>query len=88
MTNSAALAATWWVGITTGLIGLIVMICVVATRPSLHGARDDRRPEASPGSAPPMDDIDAELFRILADGRLGDISTRPAHNRTRGAGAP
>jgi len=68
MANPEVLTATWWVGITTGLIGLIVMIYVVAARPSLPGARDDR---------PPMDDIDAELFRILTDARLGDTSTPP-----------
>ena len=82
-----ALAATWWAGITTALIGLVVMIYVVAARPSLSGARDDRRPESGPGSAPPMDDVDAELFRILADARLGDISTHRVHGRARGTGA-
>ena len=56
----------------TGLITLVVMICIVAVRRS--AAR----------SAPPMDDIDAELFRILADARLGDIST----HRVRGTGPP
>jgi hypothetical protein len=87
MTNPEALAAMWWVGITTGLIGLVVMIYLVAARPS-PGHRDDRRPESGAGSAPPLDDIDAELFRILADARLGDVRTRPADDRTRGAGAP
>jgi hypothetical protein len=77
-----ALAATWWVGITSGLVGLVVMISVVAAR---VGARDE--PDSGPGSAPPMDDVDAELFRILADARLGDISPRRLHGRARGTGA-
>jgi hypothetical protein len=59
-----ALAVTSWAVFTTGLIALIVMIYLAATRQSL------RR------SAPSMDDVDAELLRILADGRLGDISSR------------
>jgi hypothetical protein len=70
--SPGALAATSWAVFTTGLIGVIVMISVVAARRTI------------PRSAPPMDDIDAELFRILADARLGDISTR----RARGSGAP
>jgi len=74
----------WWVGITSGLVGLVVMIYVVAAR---AGARDERGPESGPGPAPPMDDVDAELFRILADARLGDISTRRLHGRARGTGA-
>ena len=76
------LAAMWWTGITTGLIGLVCMIYVVAAR---VGARDERGPESDPGWAPPMDDVDAELFRILADARLGDISTRRLHGRARDA---
>jgi hypothetical protein len=55
------LAPTSWAVFTTGLIGAIVMIHLVAVR----------QPVAP--SALPMGDIDAELFRILADARLGHI---------------
>jgi hypothetical protein len=82
-----ALAVAWWAVITMGLVGLIVMIYVVAAHQSVPGSGydggDDPPPTSGPGSAPLMDHIDAELFRILADARLGDISTR----RARGTGA-
>jgi len=79
-----ALAATWWAVTTTSLVGVVVTIYVVAARQSPPGSGDDPRPTSGLGSTPPMDDVDAELFRILADARLGDISTRRAHGRARG----
>ncbi|MGH7320178.1 MAG: hypothetical protein ACRELA_11215, partial [Candidatus Rokuibacteriota bacterium] len=91
-----ALAAASWALITTGLVGLIVMIYVVAVRRSLtgddhrrgYGRGDDPPPEPGPASGPLMDDLDAELFRILDDARLGDISiSRRPPGRDRRAGA-
>ncbi|HKY77005.1 MAG TPA: hypothetical protein VJS45_12745 [Acidimicrobiia bacterium] len=70
--NPGALGAASWAVFTTSLIGVIVMTYVFAVRRSASR------------SAPPMDDIDAELYRILADARLGDLSSR----RGRGRGAP
>ncbi|MGH9281820.1 MAG: hypothetical protein ACRD0S_02665 [Acidimicrobiales bacterium] len=91
-----ALAATSWALITTGLVGLVVGTYVIAVRQSLtgdvhrrgHGRKDGPPPEPGHPSGPPMADLDAELFRILDDARLGDISvTRRAHGRDRRAGA-
>lgn len=75
-----ALAVTSWALITTGLVGLIVMISVASFRQPLtgddhhrgYGRGDDPPPE--PGPASGMDGLDAELLRILDDARLGDIS--------------
>ena len=71
-----ALAGTSRALITTGLVGLLLMAAVVAVRLSLTapGHRGDRgrggdQPPA-PVPAGPMDDLDAELFRILDDARL------------------
>jgi hypothetical protein len=78
-----ALAATSKALLTIGLIGLL-MTAVVAMHLSLtsrdhrggHGRGGDQRP--GPGPAPPMDDVDAEFFRIINDERLRDIqATRP-----------
>ena len=70
--NPGALGAASLAVFTTSLIGVIVTTYVVAVRQSVSR------------SAPPMDDIDAELHRILADARLGDLSSR----RARGRGGP
>ncbi len=78
-----ALAATSRALITTGLVGLLLM-AVVSARLSRTG-RDPgggRRgggdePPAPIPPAPPMDDIDAEFFRIINDERLRDIRATP-----------
>jgi hypothetical protein len=71
-----ALAGTSRALITIGLVGLLLMAAVVAVRLSLtarghrggHGGGDHQPP--APVPARPMDDLDAELFRIIDDARL------------------
>lgn len=73
-----ALAATSSALITTGLVGLLLMAVVIVRLSRSgrgsgggHAGGGDQPPEPVP--APPMDDIDAELFRIINDERLRNI---------------
>ena len=78
-----ALAATSKALLTTGLVGLLFMALFVAVRLSWagnnhrggHGRGGDQPPE--PGPALPMDDVDAEFFRIINEERLRDIQATP-----------
>ncbi len=78
-----ALAATSRALITTGLTGLLLM-AMVSVRLSRngrqsggwHGGGADRPP--GPAPANPVDDIDAEFFRMINDERLGDIRANPS----------
>jgi hypothetical protein len=80
-----ALAATSNALLTTGLVGLLLMALFVAVRLSWtandqgggHGRGGDQPPEPEPGPGPPMDDIDAEFFRIINEERLRDIQATP-----------
>lgn len=77
-----ALAATSTALIVTGLGGLLIM-AVVSVRLSRtgrdsnggYGGGGDQPPEPVP--APPMDDIDIELLRIINDERLRNIQAAP-----------
>jgi hypothetical protein len=67
-----ALAVTSKALVTTALVGLLIM-ALVAIRLSNHhrgghGRGGEQPPE--PGPAPPMDDFDAELFRMIDEERL------------------
>lgn len=77
-----ALAATSRALITTGLVGLLLM-AVVSVRLSRTG-RDSGGGRGGGGDQPPgpvpatpMDDIDAEFFRMINDERLRDIRATP-----------
>jgi hypothetical protein len=73
------LATTSRVLVTTGLVGLLVMTCVVAvrwSRPGPDGGGGPGRGQLRPTPVRPAVDPDAELFRILDDARLGDLSAR------------
>jgi hypothetical protein len=89
-----ALATTARLLVTTGLLGLVVMTFVAAVRPSRRslprrdGGGGPGRVVPQPIPIRPSVDPDAELFRILDDDRLGDISTRRRahlHDRRHGA---
>jgi hypothetical protein len=86
-----ALATTYAVLVSTGLVGLVLMTLVVAVRCSLPGRDGGGGPgRGVPQPIPlrPTVDPDAELFRILSDDRFGDISTRcRAHLHERRPGA-
>jgi hypothetical protein len=81
-----ALAATSRALITTGLVGLVglVLIAGVSVRLSRTGRESggehgggggDQQPGPLP--ATPMDDIDAEFFRMINNERLEDIGAAP-----------
>jgi hypothetical protein len=95
--STDALATASMVLMTIGLVGLAVMTCLLAAGWSIRGRHDGRgpgggRPEPIPIPIPipicPIGDPDAELFRILDDTRLGDLSlSRRAHLHHRREGA-
>lgn len=86
------LATTSTVLVVIGLIGLLGMAGVIAapwSRPRRHG---DGRPGGIRPQPIPVPirtrDPDAELLRILDDGRLGDLGLRHrAHRHDRRGGA-
>jgi hypothetical protein len=79
LASSGALAMSATVLVTVGLAGLLILAGVVAARWSLPG-RDGGggpgggRPELVP--IRPIGEPDAELLRILADARFGDLNLR------------
>lgn len=86
LASGGALATMATVLVTVGLAGLLVVAGVVAARSSLPG-RDGQG--GSGGGRPafvpvrPVREPDAELLRILADARLGDLNFQQAPRRDR-----
>lgn len=84
MTARSALALFTTVLITTGLVGLLAMISVVAVGRFLVGRHDDHgggdHPPLQPVPVGSAAELDNELFRILDDPRLADLS---AHRQGR-----
>ena len=86
----AAPATTAAALMTAGLVGLLVVAGVVAaTRPRRDAGRgrDPARPEPVPIPIRSTGEVDAELFRILDDARLGDLRLNRRghrHDRRRG----
>lgn len=83
MTARSALALFTTVLITTGLVGLLAMISVVlgrflVRRHDDHGGGD--HPPLQPVPVGSAAELDNELFRILDDPRLADLS---AHRQGR-----
>jgi hypothetical protein len=79
LASTGALATMATVLVTIGLAGLLVVAGVVAARWSLPGRDGEggpggRRPELVP--IRPVGEPDAELSRILADVRFGDLNLR------------
>jgi hypothetical protein len=77
MDERQALATTISVLVLSGLVGLVVVACVVAIRRSLPGHHDGGGPGARqprPITVRPPADSDTELFRILDDARLRDLA--------------
>jgi hypothetical protein len=84
-----ALATTATVLMAGGIVGLLIMACVVAARLAGLGRDGGGGPNGgAPQPLPTPDDAGAELVRILDDPRLGDLRlTRdaPLHRRRRAA---
>lgn len=81
--DAEAIATTSAVLAIAGLVGMLVVTCVVALRSSRHGPAGGggpRRGQGQPVLIRSTLDLDVELFRILDDERLGDPST---HRRAR-----
>ena len=77
--------------VSISLVGLLVTTCLVAGHWSRSGRDDGDGPGRGQPKPIPIRSIggsDAELFRILADPRFGDLRpSRPAHLHDRGPGA-
>lgn len=90
VTTSAAPATAAAVLMSAGLVGLLVVACVVAVslpRRDAGRGRDGARPEPAPIPIPSTDDVHAELFRILDDARLGGLRlSRQGHRHDRRPG--
>ena len=75
-----ALAATSRALIVTGLTGLlpIALISMRLYRTSRDsGDHGGGAQPPEPGPTPPMDDVDAELFRMISDEQLRDLRATP-----------
>jgi hypothetical protein len=86
LASADALATTASVLISVGLLGLLVMACVVAARLARPGGDGGGGPGGGRPDPIPTGDPDAELLRILDDARLGESGlTRraPLHTRRR-----
>lgn len=73
--------------VTIGFAGLLVLAGMIAARWSVPGREGGNGPGGGRGELAPIrhvGDPDAELRRILADGRFGDLNLgrrAPLHNR-------
>ena len=86
LASGGALATMATVLVTVGLAGLLVLAGVVAARSSLPGRDGQGGPDGGrPALVPvrPVREPDAELLRILADARLGDLNFQQAPRRDR-----